>query len=630
MTIPSPYNFVPLSKQVVFPGKTWEKTVSHDVPLKEGLSGSIDVTINAESPLYIRNGGKWPDQARKNPNSELQDFFTAEINGKEHYIIPGTSIKGMIRSVCEIASFGKLDKFSDHRYSVRDLNYSKYQEKLTDTVYDEKQGKKKIGYKSKVKSGWLIDGWKLIPCKHARVEAQDLEHYHRNNPNILGKQNAIKKYENWGHFLEAVDFDPQTGWFSHSCGQLYYTKAENLGNGKKEGYIVFTGQPFRRGYNKYKKRKMGKHMEFIFYDNSSNQIDVSHLKKDFEFIHSDEKCNPNDEWKYWKKEMKNEDGTVPVFYLENDDGSIHSMGLAMMYRLPYNCTIGDTIEHTSPDHLKKKPDLADLIFGYTHTEEKKGGKETHTLKGRVQFSHFINWNSSVKIEHDKKPKKTVMGSPRPTFYPNYLVQSGETVNTYTTFMDDTAKIRGWKRYPAEERNPEYPPVPRKKNGELNTDVMTMLRPLPKGVSFTGNIRFHNLRPEELGALLWSLTWGGNTNCQHQIGMGKALGLGRVTLNLSQINLIPNDPTVSTPDRNKLIDRYKSFMESRINNWETSEQITELLAMADVTRESNVPLKYPVLDPENKRNDFADFKKNDKKTGPKQALQKYSDHLRRKQ
>ena len=54
----------------------------------------------------------------------------------------------------------------------------------------------------------------------------------------------------------------------------------------------------------------------------------------------------------------------PVFVLLNARGGIDSMGLALMYRLPYDHTILETIAHTSPDHLDgSKMDLGELIFG---------------------------------------------------------------------------------------------------------------------------------------------------------------------------------------------------------------------------------------------------------------------------
>jgi hypothetical protein len=46
-----------------------------------------------------------------------------------------------------------------------------------------------------------------------------------------------------------------------------------------------------------------------------------------------------------------------------------------------------------------------------------------------------------------------MGSPKPSFYPIYLEQSGENGylggnDKFSTMMNSNAKLRGWKIYPA--------------------------------------------------------------------------------------------------------------------------------------------------------------------------------------
>jgi len=280
MSIKSPYNFVPLSNTVVFPD--WAKDVSHDIPFKDEISGKIDLEVTLQSDAYIRNGGKWSDAEKKDDNSDCQKFFTAEVNGEDKYIIPGTSFKGMIRNVLEIASFGKIQRVNDDRYSIRDLHNSKYTSQLT----EKRNG---IIY-PKTKAGWLCldndcyeeDGgkkWQIIPCDHARIE-QDLlgKDFGRHNTNSH-KESAKDKYSNFKKNLSA--------WFnlmkeenhSHSCGTINYKKVEKISWETpldKSGTLVFSGQPSNRMTDEEKKLAKEKnpqknvaspkHMEFIFYD----------------------------------------------------------------------------------------------------------------------------------------------------------------------------------------------------------------------------------------------------------------------------------------------------------------------------------------------------------------------------
>jgi len=111
--ITAPFNFVPLSEKVFIP--EWGEWVSHDIPFKDGESGEIEVTITAESPIFIRD------------HLDEKRF----CNHKGQYYIPGSSLKGMVRSVLEIMSFGKMrpgeheGNMDDVRFSVRDLSNAK-------------------------------------------------------------------------------------------------------------------------------------------------------------------------------------------------------------------------------------------------------------------------------------------------------------------------------------------------------------------------------------------------------------------------------------------------------------------------------------------------------------------------
>ena len=92
--IKAPYNFVPLAQKVVFP--EWASQISIDRPFEDGISGTIDVEYTSQTPVFIGNG--------KNKENGCADNYKA-ANGK--YAIPGSTLRGMLRNVIEIASFGK-------------------------------------------------------------------------------------------------------------------------------------------------------------------------------------------------------------------------------------------------------------------------------------------------------------------------------------------------------------------------------------------------------------------------------------------------------------------------------------------------------------------------------------------
>ncbi|MBP5202006.1 TIGR03986 family CRISPR-associated RAMP protein [bacterium] len=642
--IKSPYNFVPLSPIVIFPDQKEWAEVSHDIPFEDGISGKIDLTVTLQSDTYIRNS-----------KDGETSFFKALIDGKEKFVIPGTSFKGMIRNVLEIASLGKMQNVNDVRYSVRDLQRDFYTKKLT--------AKENGVIYPKTKAGWLCLGdgcygedgekkWQIIPCDYARIEQDLLEKEFGRHNSKSYKESAKDKYSNFKKKLFA--------WFNlkkeenhrHSCGTINYKKVDKISWETplyKSGTLVFTGQPSNRITQEERdndekfKRQHPKHMEFIFYDEKpSKTLEVSwDHKEDFIFVNSDNNKKALLEWEYWKAKLENGE-RVPVFYL-GDDKEVHSFGLAMMYRLPYDYSIGDTIKNTSADHSdKSRHDMAELIFGYVNGND--------ALRGRVQFSHFI---SDDAVEGNTLT--TILGSPKPTYYPNYLEQpdekslsnkivkyDGKTIfkdPNYKTFMDQDARIRGWKRYPSENVLADYNANGAKEGDKSSTDFT----PLQKGATFEGHVRFFNLRPVELGALLWALDFGGNKNCQHKIGMGKPLGFGRISVALTGVsNLMRgNDSelkseTVAKDAVSSFCEEYcslfKKYMNDEILKWKEKHpdaklpemnwerQINELIVMADVTKYLPEEYRgYPSLKNQDGRNEFVDCKG---KNSPKR-LEPYS-------
>ena len=102
-------NFIDKSDKVFLLNDTDSK-ISHDIPFQDSCSGSIELTIEAESSIFIRNH-----------YIEGDEFYTRVDNdGKEHLIskkfchynnhpyIPASSFKGMLRNTLEILSYGKL------------------------------------------------------------------------------------------------------------------------------------------------------------------------------------------------------------------------------------------------------------------------------------------------------------------------------------------------------------------------------------------------------------------------------------------------------------------------------------------------------------------------------------------
>ncbi|MCI0501435.1 MAG: RAMP superfamily CRISPR-associated protein, partial [Epsilonproteobacteria bacterium] len=174
--ITAPYNFVPLNKEVFYP--SWSEDVSHDVPFEDGESGEIDITITAKSPIFIRNHS----DDKEKPSVEFCHFIYE--NGAKEFYIPGSSFKGMVRSVLEIMSFSKIaideEKFKKP-ISVRDMTNQK---ELVGTAN---------GCGFLIKNG---DTYQIEDCGNIlTISHFDLQ---KNYPNIKKLETAKIKYEQFG------------------------------------------------------------------------------------------------------------------------------------------------------------------------------------------------------------------------------------------------------------------------------------------------------------------------------------------------------------------------------------------------------------------------------------------------
>ena len=98
--IKAPFNFVPVNDTPYLP--KWANQISQDLPFKDGLSGKLKLRIIAETPIFVN------DRVQDDNLEPCEFCHILDPEGIKHYFIPGTSIKGVLRNVLEILSFGKM------------------------------------------------------------------------------------------------------------------------------------------------------------------------------------------------------------------------------------------------------------------------------------------------------------------------------------------------------------------------------------------------------------------------------------------------------------------------------------------------------------------------------------------
>lgn len=457
----APYNFVSLNQTVVP-----SDAQANDFSVYEGLSGYIDVTVTTQTPMFIR-GIK-------------EDFFKIG----EEMAIPGSSFRGLIRTMVEMMSYSKLNSIdADKRLFMRFVAAfrSDFKEQYANRLGMSTEGEER-SYEAK--AGFLhfnniTKNYYVRPASYGVLKQQ-------------GLNRKFQRHE-----------DP-----SNRFCEIY----TGLMGGKKAYYKFFypsentkrivVDDDVIKDYREDKDRKV---------PNNFNALEAcKNNLKGFPIF-------------FTSKMVKDEEG--------KDHEVIDSFGHTKYYRLPYLKRMG---ELRPQSHIVKKLrekegyilDFAESIFGVI--DEKNQVERT----GKVYFE-------DLKCQHVQTypPRKTqILGSPKPTSFQLYLEQShGEKTQKGNLTHWDTpnAQIRGnknyWHRITSNDANQPYSWV--KSNAQNSNERdgsisnQDAIKAIKEGSIFKGRIRFDNLTAEELGALMCALNLP--EGCCHKIGMGKPLGLGSI-------------------------------------------------------------------------------------------------------
>lgn len=567
----APFNFVPLNEEPYIP--EWADQISQDMPFEDGISGKIRLRITAETPIFLS------DDVQEDSTVPCEFCHILDTSGNKQYFIPGTSIKGMLRNVMEILSFGKMTQVQNQSFGIRDLSNGEDGQFYRSKV---KVDKVHCGWLRMTDGGYLLDDCGL-PC---RISAEEIDRrFHIGLMEFISKKSnfqsddnktAKKKYELFNAHEDSSHlttyFEPTSIPGINAGGRRFVC----FGHGGMEGTIVFTGQPGPRQkkYNDKKKKDVssGKYFEFVFPEQPEQRgMPVpEQVFKEFESIHQ----NSVDYTKFRKPQlMRGED--IPVFFIYNEDGEVETMGLSYMYKFPAFNKVFNGIP--LPLLSKNTRDLCECIFGFIGN--------TNSLKGRVQFSM-----ASLCTEPSFIPDvKLALAKPHPSYYPLYLGK-GQTWNT------ENIRIAGRKRYPVRSNDAIL--------SNSGTDSMSrIIRPMNAGAIFEGEVHFFNLRPIELGALLSAIDFCHHAECSHNIGQGKPLGYGRVQLKVTDSSLesISPDKPCSIAQAE---DAFVSEMEKHFPGWATSQQLNELFAMAKgIPADKTSQFKYMTMSTTSEENEF---------------------------
>lgn len=604
--ITATYNFVPLSDKVFFP--PWAGQISHDVPFSDGISGSIRLSLTAETPIFVRNG------APSSTDSDDRDtHFSQTTDGR--YFIPATSVKGAVRSVLEILSFGKMTLDKQAMFAQREWDNPG----LYPIKKPKEQEKIHCGYLRRKDADYVIEDhgkpWRISHIELDRMLNTSIfsDNFHRKPDDKLSdaklpddKKTACYKYDLlrdnglYDKLVKEKHFD-----IKYNEKNFKYEASHSEG-AEEKGRVVLTGSPDT--WILPRKPNAGKFFEFVFPAENIKDYHVhAELFDYYKFIYDRPDEAGKKEWKRIRDLVEQETSTTdypgaPVFFRLDDKGNVKDFGFALLYKLPYQRTPYDVLPTAHKGEGQDlKPDMAQCLFGFIN--------DTKSLKGRVSFSHAF---ATTETANEAEKVTVTPGSPKASYYPCYVDQgksvSGNKVSSrdskgnpkYNSYND--GQIRGWKRYVV--KNEASP-------GKCNKDnekTQVSFTPLKAGAEFECDVTFFNLRPQELGALLSAITFHGTSGCRHQFGAGKPYGYGRTKVTVDSIT----DSDGNTLDQKLYLGCFEDTMESFFSTgWLNSTHLKELLSMADIenVKREDGDFRYMTLSVDSKgSNEFADAKK----------------------
>ncbi|TKF84869.1 TIGR03986 family CRISPR-associated RAMP protein [Vibrio breoganii] len=538
----APYHFVPLSRWVYMP--EWAHLVSHDHPFEDGHSGVIEYTLTNHTPLSVGD--------EKDEQGNLK--FAKDPMGNP--VIPGSSLKGMLRSVLEIATFGKFNSFDDQRFSFRKIGVRGTYTNIRNS-HDTQAGWIKFDPQSQQ--------WMFTPCNFAKIAHRDL------NSNLaLSIRNQSSSIYKYSSLPLVTDVSAKV---QPSRNDDEEATASNVRLGG-DGSIVFSNFRFGSG------KPQNFDFSYYFYPKSSKDCQPVNRQVSELFINHTNVTEEIDKIKYdqvsYLRENPHPKNGIPVFaFVNKHTGLVRSLGFAKLPRISYKFSTQEMVKRLNSDHLSEKCfDFSELMFGGKR-------EEGMSIKSRVFFSDATsksNVKDSLYFSHP-----IVSSSPKPTFYPAYVEQP-DVNKAKRDYQNKSSVLSGHKRYIAKQPYKDDLQC----NKIKNTKVAQSIQLLPRDNIFSGRVVFHNLKTIELAALIWTLKLqeGG-----HQLGHGKPFGAGVVTMSPSFLKSKTLKFSIS-----ELVEIFEEHMQSQYpdespNAWRESPQIEYLFAIGALGSNENLDTSY---------------------------------------
>lgn len=514
----NPYTFVPVQEK-----NGGERTdINQQYHEKDLHTGYLECSIYVKTPLAVPDTEKREEKENEHVS---YPFFSYGDGEDKKLAIPGSSIRGTIRSVFEAATDScmstirpdtKLSRRVDnkHPYDPGVLKKENGEWRLYKAnrylLASHKDGneKKRLGYRE---------------CKEtAELKQESYVGIVRSPEGYRYARMADGTKLRWGDRVDFSIYKDKAGKnISHmSRGHLIWegiadevtkVKNEDTGSGKTLTGYVYIGEMFADK----------KHGESLFccekepekYASDELKKALEELKETLE-IYRDKAINKTEGHSSYKDFERTEwMQAIPLWFKKKENGKV-SLSLAAIGRTMYDTRLNDLADKKDACSNKNNLCEACTLFGMAGQEEKFGS--------RVRFT------DAEEIGKCRTESKTlsVLGQPRHSYLPFYAKGKIESYDDADTGI--AGRKFYWHNLKAAKDDGAY--AMSEKNG-LNS-TMELVMPDEENALFHFNVYYDGITESQLKKLIWCINLGENNkdgSMGHKLGHGKPLGLGSVKM-----------------------------------------------------------------------------------------------------
>lgn len=573
----APYNFVRIWNKVY--GYPKDKLTGHDEMSEELLTGEIVYEIEAKSPIIIDDGN---------------GCFVKDAKGR--YAIPGSTVRGLIRSNVQILGLSCYeDDIDDYALMYRNVAYGS-EKKRYNTVLGAKQIRIDDGGKSygigvllNVRAGYVENRGGKYTIYQTCVDSIKKE-FKGMNYYVLSERKIVADYlKSEGKFSFQVFRPEGKSILQHEFQsfskvkhgeRVQYKGRENKEykpyympvsyEVKREKDIVAVGEPGEYKYEGYavSTGKMNqKKAVYIIPQIDKRKEPIEIPERDVRAFRIDINKRESTLARFGGRkhfDLPEEGEIKPIFYIQLD-GRLY-FGFTPRLRLFYDHTVKEGL------HQKGKGDRIDYgkaLFGYSTQEG--------SYKSKLSFSDAVLQGTATVLGEEA----LILAEPKPSSYLDYLKpKSGEGV----TYNADDFELRGVKQYWLHKE------LAGDSSGkaQMMEKVASRFWPLKQGARFTGKIRFQNLTMDEMGLLLWAVRL--NENSWMNVGKAKAYGYGNISLEIKEAKRLDLGKAYSSdslldldPFREVCVDEAIKVYKEEVNRFLGTRTIDELPHIKDFFR-----------------------------------------------